>query len=244
MSAAMTRCETVMHKKRVAIVQSNYIPWKGYFDLIASVDEFIIYDDMQYTRRDWRNRNRIKTPSGPRWLTIPVECKGRYLQKIKETVISDPGWNRKHWQTIAHNYSRAPYFERYRDFFQELYLSCEERFLSKINYLFLEAICRLLGITTVFSWSMDYQIEKDRTASLVSLCRQAGASEYLSGPAAKSYIEEDRFVNAGIGLTYMNYSGYPEYAQLYPPFEHTVSIIDLIFNEGPQAKDYMKIGKP
>ncbi|MEJ2717471.1 MAG: WbqC family protein [Deltaproteobacteria bacterium] len=232
-----------MPKKRVAIVQSNYIPWKGYFDMIASVDEFIIYDDMQYTRRDWRNRNRIKTPAGTKWLTIPVECKGRYLQKIKDTVISEPNWNRKHWQTIAHNYSRAPYFDRYRDFFQELYLTCQERFLSKINYLFLKAVCRLLGIDTMFSWSMDYRIGNDRTESLVSLCRQAEATEYISGPAAKTYIEEERFVKADITLTYMNYSGYPEYAQLYPPFEHTVSIIDLIFNTGPDATRYMKIGK-
>lgn len=232
-----------MHTKRVAIVQSNYIPWKGYFDLISSVDEFIIYDDVQYTRRDWRNRNRIKTPSGLKWLTIPVECKGRYLQKINETVTSDPSWNRKHWQTIVHNYSRAPYFKEYRDFFQELYFTCQERFLSKINYRFLTAICRLLGIDTVFSWSTDYRREKDKTESLLSLCLQAEASEYISGPAAKSYLEEERFEGAGIALTYVDYSGYQEYAQLYPPFEHAVSILDLILNTGPEATRYMKVGR-
>ena len=96
--------------KKVAIVQSNYIPWKGYFDLINSVDEFILYDDMQYTMRDWRNRNKIKTKNGLMWLTIPVQVKGKYYQKIRETIISDPQWNRNPWQSISHNYFQAKYF--------------------------------------------------------------------------------------------------------------------------------------
>lgn len=103
-----------MVEKKIAILQSNYIPWKGYFDLINLVDEFILYDDMQYTRRDWRNRNRIKTANGERWLTIPVEVKGKYFQKIKDTVVSDAAWNRKHWDSIVHSYSRAGYFGKYK----------------------------------------------------------------------------------------------------------------------------------
>src|SRR5438046_4323553 len=95
--------------RKAAIVQSNYIPWKGYFDLIRRVDEFILYDDVQYTRRDWRNRNLIKTPQGLRWLTIPVEVKGKYYQSIRDTKIADPVWAASHWQTIVHNYGRAPH---------------------------------------------------------------------------------------------------------------------------------------
>jgi WbqC-like protein family len=226
--------------KTIAVVQSNYIPWRGYFDLINSVDEFILYDDVQYTIRDWRNRNIIKTSSGPLWLTIPVEVKGKYLQKIKDAVISDPTWGRKHWASIMHSYSRAKYFSRHRELFEELYSRANDKLLSHINYRFIVAICRILGITTPISWSMDYNLIGDKTERLVHLCQQAGATAYLSGPSAKAYLKEDLFRNEGISVSYMNYSGYREYTQLYPPFQSQVSIIDLIFNEGPGATNYMK----
>jgi WbqC-like protein family len=232
---------TTLPTKKVAIVQSNYIPWKGYFDLINLVDEFILYDEMQYTRRDWRNRNIIKTPAGLKWLTIPVAVKGNFFQKIKETAVSDPRWTRKHWETIVHSYSKAKHFSRYRDVFAELYSSCaEERFLSRINYLFLSAICKILSIDTKISWSEDYGSNDGKTERLVSLCRQAGATTYISGPAARDYLEEALFARENIGVQYIDYSSYPEYRQLSPPFEHRVSIIDLIFNEGPEATNYMK----
>ena len=230
----------IVVSKKVATVQSNYIPWKGYFDLINLVDEFVLFDDMQYTKRDWRNRNKIKTPKGLMWLTIPVQVKGKYSQKIRETVISDAGWNGRHWKSVIHNYSRAEYFRVYRELFEDLYLGSNERFLSQINYRFLSAVCEILGIKTKLSWSMDYRLLEGKTERLVDLCKQAGATEYLSGPTAKGYIEEELFRNEGITLRYMDYSGYPEYSQLFPPFEHHVSIIDLIFNEGPNATKYMK----
>src|SRR4051812_8378856 len=110
-----------MPGKRVAIVQSNYVPWKGYFDLINAVDEFILYDDMQYTRRDWRNRNKIKTPQGPIWITIPLQVKGRYHQRIDEMLVSDPAWAANHWKTLAHNYAAAPCFGEVAEWLQPLY---------------------------------------------------------------------------------------------------------------------------
>jgi WbqC-like protein family len=226
--------------KTIAVVQSNYIPWRGYFDLINSVDEFILYDDVQYTIRDWRNRNIIKTQNGPRWLTIPVEVKGKYFQKIKDTVISDTTWGRKHWASIIHNYSRAKYFLIYRELFKDLYLRSEDKLLSQINYRFIIAICKILGIRTTISRSMDYNLVGDKTERLVHLCKQAGATAYLSGPSAKAYLDEDVFRNEGIAVAYIDYSGYPEYRQLYPPFEPSVTIVDLIFNEGPSATGYMK----
>ncbi len=226
--------------KRVAIVQSNYIPWRGYFDLMNQVDEFILFDNMQYTRRDWRNRNIIKSPTGSRWLTIPVEVKGKYFQEIKDTIISDRAWNRNHWKTIVHCYSQARHFSLYREMFEDLYLNTNEMHLSRINYRFLKTICRLLGINTKITWSMDYQLTGDKTERLVNLCKQAGGTKYLSGSAAKAYLEEDLFAQEGISVEYMDYSGYREHAQLYPPFQPQVSVIDLIFNEGPNATDYMK----
>lgn len=227
-------------EKKVAILQSNYIPWKGYFDLLNLVDEFILYDDMQYTRRDWRNRNLIKSPNGPQWLTIPVQVKGKYFQKIRETSVSDTSWSGDHWRSIAHSYSRARHFGDYKAWAEELYLGNEETLLSRVNHRFLTAVCRALGITTKISWSMDYELVEGKTERLVGLCLQAGATEYISGPAARGYIEEEQFRSAGVALRYMDYSGYPEYEQLFPPFEHGVSILDLIFNEGPDATRYMK----
>ena len=231
---------TTLPTKKVAIVQSNYIPWKGYFDLINLVDEFILFDDMQYTRRDWRNRNLIKTPAGLKWLTIPVAVKGNFFQKIQDTTVSDPRWARKHWESIVHNYSKARHFSLYRDGFETLYLDSQETFLSRINYLFLSAICKILGIETKISWSEDYNLSSGKTERLVSLCKQSGATTYISGPAARDYIDEALFTDENIALEYMDYSSYPEYTQLSPPFEHGVSIIDLIFNEGPDATKYMK----
>jgi hypothetical protein len=227
-------------RKKVAIVQSSYIPWKGYFDLINLVDEFILYDDAQYTRRDWRNRNRIKTPNGLQWVTIPVKVKGRYSQKIKNTVVSDRDWNRKHWKILIHNYAKSQYFGEYRDLFEQLYLRSDERYLSEINLRFLKGICKILGIKTKISWSADYELRGGKTEKLVHLCKQVDATEYISGPTAKGYIDEKLFQSESIKLEYMDYSGYPEYNQLYPPFEHAVSVIDLIFSEGAEASKYMK----
>ena len=226
--------------KTVAIVQSNYIPWKGYFDLINSVDEFILFDDMQYTRRDWRNRNRIKTPQGVAWLTVPVEVKGRYHQAINETVVSDPRWRDTHWRTLEHNYARARCFQEYRAAIEELYRGSEETYLSRINHSFLTRIAELLGISTTLTWSSDYGVVEGKTERLVDLCQKAGATDYVSGPSAREYIDPAVFDAANIRLHYMDYSGYREYDQLYPPFEHGVSILDMLFNLGPDAPSYMK----
>ncbi len=226
--------------KKVAILQSNYIPWKGYFDMIRMVDEFILYDDMQYTRRDWRNRNKIKSSNGLAWLTIPVEVKGKYFQKINETVISEPGWAKDHWATIKQFYSKAKYFKDYKDIFEHFYLNTSESLLSLVNYELIRIINEILGINTKISWSGDYELADGKTERLLSLVQQAGGKEYLSGPAAKDYIVDSFFEEAGIKLSWMDYSGYPEYTQLYPPFEHGVTILDLIFNEGSEAIKYMK----
>jgi hypothetical protein len=226
--------------KKIAILQSNYIPWKGYFDLINMVDEFVIYDDVQYTRRDWRNRNLIKTPQGLLWLTIPVEVKGKYYQTIKDTVISEKKWPKKHWTAISINYLKSKYYREYKEFFEKLYLDCNEKYLSEINYKFIKAINKLLGIKTNISRSSDYSLTNGKTERLVDICIQSKATEYISGPAAKDYIDEKLFLENGINLTWMDYSNYPIYNQLYPPFEHGVSIVDLIFNEGINAHRFMK----
>ena len=228
--------------KRVAIVQSSYIPWKGYFDLIGSVDEFVLYDDAQFTRRDWRNRNRIKTPDGLKWLTVPVETKGKYDQAIKDTRVSDPSWAEKHWKSLVHAYSRAPCFSAYAASIEETYQDASNEDLSLINHRFLTVICGILGIDTEITWSMDYGATGRKSERLVDLCQRAGATEYLSGPAARAYLDGPLFEEAGIDVIWMDYGGYPEYDQLYPPFEHHVTVLDLIFHVGPGAPDHMLTG--
>ena len=222
--------------KTVAIVQSNYIPWKGYFDMIRSVDEFVLYDDVQYTRRDWRNRNRIKTPQGTQWLTIPVDVKGKYLQAIKDTKISDASWAKTHWRTLGHCYAKAPFFKDLNDILERTYAHSQSEFLSDINRQWIEVICGILGIKTRVTQSMDYRLTADDpSARLLEICLQAGANVYLSGPAARAYLNESLFHEAGVQVRYMDYGGYPEYQQLYPPFEHAVSVLDLLLMTGQEA---------
>ena len=225
--------------KKVAILQSNYIPWKGYFDLINMVDEFILYDEVQYTKNDWRNRNKIKTPQGIQWLTIPVRQEN-LDQKIKDTKISDKKWNIKHWRTISQNYSKAKYFKDYKDIFEELYLTCDEEYLSQINYKFITTINQILEIKTKLRWSSEFELVDGQTEKLLGICKDCNADIYLSGPAAKDYFNEDLAKQENIKVEWMDYSGYKEYEQLNPPFEHGVTILDLIFNEGDRAKEFMK----
>jgi len=226
--------------KKIIITQSNYIPWKGYFDSINIADEFIIYDDMQYTRRDWRNRNQIKTYDGLKWLTIPVEVKGKYFQKINETKISEPDWAKNHWNVITHNYKKAEYFSEYKDAFEYLYLNNKEEYLSKVNYNFIKAICDILDIKTKLIWSSEFKLLEDRNERLIDICKTCGATDYYSGPAAKAYMDLSLFEKENIKVHWFDYSGYPEYNQLNGEFTHAVSILDLIFNEGPDSKNFMK----
>jgi len=227
--------------RRIAIVQSSYIPWKGYFDLMRQVDEFILYDDAQYTRRDWRNRNRIKTKDGLLWLTIPVEVKGKFTQAIKDVCVSDRSWNDRHFKTIVSAYGRAPHFGETRDAFEELYRGATSQGLGEINRRLIDGLAAMLGIPTKVSSSTDYELPEGRVERLVALCRQAGATEYLSGPSARDYISRDErlFADAGIQVSYIDYTGYPEYPQLYPPFVHQVSVIDLIVHTGSAAREYL-----
>ena len=228
-----------MINKKVAILQSNYIPWKGYFDIINMVDEFIFYDDVQYTKNDWRNRNKIKTLRGAEWLTVP--CGSSISRLICEVSLDDASWQKKHWEKIKENYQHAPFFYDYKDFFEDVYLNSNWNNLSELNQYFIKNISTdLLNIKTVFNDSRNFHLERKKADRLIELLIKAGANYYVSGPAAKNYLNEEKFRSENIEIFWMDYSGYPEYNQLYPPFEHHVSIIDLIFNEGPNAKKYMK----
>lgn len=226
--------------KKVGILQSNYIPWKGYFDIIAAVDEFIIYDDMQFTRRDWRNRNHIKTPQGIQWLTVPVQTKGKYNQKIRETEINGMDWADSHWKTLTQNYCNAPHFIEIASWLRPLYLGEVYTHVSQLNRRFIEAICNYLDINTTITNSWDYSLLGGKNERIVHLCLQAGANEYISGPAAKNYVDEEIFADMGVKISWFDYAGYPEYPQLWGGFIHGVTILDLLFNCGRKSRSYMR----
>ena len=224
--------------KKVAILQSNYIPWKGYFDMIAAVDEFILYDDVQFTKNDWRNRNKIKTVTGVRWLSVPV---GQSInRRIKDVRVAEVDWQMKHWKTLQSNYAKAKYFSEIAVWLEPLYTAEIYTDLSSLNRRFIEAICGYLSINTKISNSWDYVLVEGKTERLVNLCMQAGGTEYISGPAAKDYVEQNVFADKGISLTWFDYVGYPEYPQLWGDFAHGVSILDLLFNCGKDSPRYMR----
>ena len=225
---------------KVAILQSNYIPWKGYFDIINGADYFVIYDTAQYTKNDWRNRNKIKTAEGLVWLTIPVKTKGNSSQRIDEAAVADQKWRKRHWGAITNSYSKAPFFKCYAKEFENIYLNGSFEKISDINYCFIRKINEILGIQTKLYWSSDFDLPGGKTEKLVKICEDLGADIYLSGPSAQNYLDESMFNDKNIDVEWVDYEGYPRYSQLYGSFEHGVSILDLIFNEGPNSIKFMK----
>jgi hypothetical protein len=215
------------------------VPWKGFFDLIGRCDEYVIFDSVQYARRHWHNRNRIKTASGVEWLTIPVITKGRYEQPINEVRIEKP-WAQKHWRALELAYRRAPYFDALaptvHDWFEQ---AGRHEHLSKVNAIFLRGIAGLLGLGTRIVSDADYPATGVKTERLLAIVRAAGADRYLSGPSARDYLDESMFEAAGVAVEWMNYENYPEYPQLHGGFEHAVSTLDLLFNTGPEAPRYL-----
>jgi len=224
--------------KKIGACQSNYIPWKGYFDMISQVDEFIFYDDVQYTKEDWRSRNKIKTDNGLLWLSVPVgKSEDRLICDVK---IANNDWQRKHWQNILQFYKKAPFFYEYKNFFEDFYLNEMHDNLSDMNIGLIKKICtEILGIKTKFGDSREFNLQGRKENRLLDLLEKTEATHCLVGPAAKSYINEQRFADRNIKLEWMDYSGYPEYKQLFEVFEHAVSILDLIFNVGGDAPFYV-----
>ena len=218
--------------KRIAVLQSNYIPWKGYFDLVASVDAFVLYDTVQFTKNDWRNRNRIKTPNGVKWLTLPV-TQGMD-QRICDVRITDTRWKAKHWKTLVANYAKAPFFRRYAPSLAHTYEQCPDDTLSQVNAHFIKAICSLLEIKTPIFDVREMDVRGGRMERLVDICCQLQATQYVTGPAARSYLNEDAFAAKNIGVEWFHYPDYPPYEQLWGPFEHGVTIIDTLFHCGAQ----------
>ncbi len=224
--------------RTVAVLQSNYLPWKGYFDIIRDVDLFVFYDDVQFTKNDWRNRNRIKTAQGPQWLTVPVgQSLGRRVCDVR--LPEDGAWAAKHLRTLGQAYARAPFAGAHLGWLERFLLRERPATLSELNQKMIIHVARdVLGLPAEFSCSSRFALGGSREDRLLDLLGQVGATRYVSGPSARGYITEERFREANIDLVYKRYA-YPEYAQLHPPFEHAVSIVDLLMNAGPDASRYI-----
>lgn len=223
--------------RKAAIIQSSYIPWRGYFDIIHDVDVFVFLDDVQYTKNDWRNRNRVKTPGGSKWLTVPVI--GGIHQRICDARIDyTRQWQDKHRKTIQYNYQSCAYFNSYKD---DILGFIGRRFdtISELNTCAIKGLAKILGIRTRMIASTDMGATGRKDDRVVNICQKLGVDHYLSGPSARDYIVPEKFEKAGITLEYKDYGGYPEYPQPHGAFDHFVSVIDLLFSSGDKAPYYI-----
>ena len=220
--------------KKVAVLQSSYIPWKGYFDIIHDVDEFVFYDEVQFTVRDWRSRNYVYGKNG--LILLSLSCLGGRNQAIRDVKIQPI---QKHFKTISQTYSKSAFFDLYADFLSKIY-SKDWLYLSDLNQHIIKVIAKdFLGIHTKFSISSDYKASGSKHEKLLNLVKATGASVYVSGPAAKNYIIEQDYTDNGIEIMWKNYSNYPQYSQLNSKFLHNVSVLDVLFNCGEEAPFYI-----
>jgi len=222
---------------KVGMIQSNYLPWRGYFDFMDDVDLFIFYDDVQYTHRDWRNRNKIKTSNGTQWISVPVIHNNATLICNAEIDYSQK-WIEKHIKSITLAYTKADYFEKYSKPLFDI-LHEKHHTISALNISLIKWVMGVLDINTEIRMSSEFGIEGDKYKRPLNILKKIGATEYLSGPTAKEYTNEKEFIESGISLEYKTYD-YIEYPQLWGPYQNNVSIIDLIFNCGQNAKNYFK----
>jgi hypothetical protein len=227
---------------KCVILQPSYIPWRGYFGQIQRADVFVFYDDVQYDKHGWRNRNQIRTAQGRQWLTIPVHSHAVIEKSIpinKVQIDWSKPWNKAHWKALTFAYARAPFFQKYAPLLESFYQR-RDVYLADFTIELTMALANELGIRhTRFIRSSEMQASGHKTERLVNILVQLGVEQYISGPSARDYIENEKLTEAGITLDYMNYD-YPEYPQLHSPFDPNLSILDLLFMTGPDALQYIE----
>jgi WbqC-like protein family len=225
----------------LAVHQPQYLPWLGYFHKIANCDLFIFLDDVQYKKREFQNRNKIKTPNGPLWLSVPVVTKGRYTQNIRDVKISpDDDWAQEHLKSIEHNYTKAPFFSEHRKFLHGLYKTPHD-LLTEVSMSIIKYVMVYLKINIPFKISSEYNIATTSSERIVDLCKKTGADTYLSGAGGREYMDVSLFSKNGIKVVYQDFK-HPEYPQLHGKFEPFLSVIDLLLNCGPQSREILLNG--
>ena len=230
---------------RIAICQPTYLPWLGYFDLMDQVDAFVLLDTVQFEKQSWQQRNRIKTPTGLQWLTVPVAFRGRLEQKIREVEIRDVEFRQKHLRAIELNYARAPFFERYFSALSTILRGIDVKArLSDLNRQLIQWFAGVLGIRTPMLLASSLSLQGRRTQLLAEICNQLGAGQYFSPIGSAEYLlnELDILTNANVETYFHNYD-HPRYAQQFPPFLAFASVLDLIFNEGDRSMDVIRSGR-
>jgi hypothetical protein len=220
----------------VAIIQSNYLPWIGYFHIIRSADYFVFLDSVNYTRRDWRNRNLVKTPTGPIWLSVPVHAT-RYTP-INKAVIADHRWKNNHPKTLKQFYSKCPCFEEYFPLIEKIY-SNQWTYLSDLNQSLIKEISKLLGIKTLFYDDREFSTSTEKSHRLLNIVKTLGADTYITGPSAKAYLQEKIYRQAGIKVEFFRYPRYPGYDQVWGKFLPRLSALDLLFHHGNKSGNFI-----
>lgn len=223
---------------KVAILQSNYLPWKGVFDMINQVDGFVFFDDVDFTRRDWRTRNKIRTAHGDKWLSVPVKKCSRGTKICEVEIAPFNDWRKEHLMTICHAYKKSKYFDDFKWILDDIYINNEFTKLSDLNIFITKTISKVLGIKTKFYNALDLNVNGSKDDRLIAICKSLGANHYLSGPSAASYIDINKFKKQKIELEYIQYR-YPQYNQLQGEFNHFLSVIDVIFCTGKDASKYI-----
>ncbi|MBI3584947.1 MAG: WbqC family protein [Nitrospinae bacterium] len=222
----------------VVILQPGYLPWLGFFDQMYKSDIFVILDDAQYDKHSWRNRNRIKTSQGAQWLTVPVLISGKNKPITKDVLIDNrTSWQKKHLKSIEQNYKKSQFFKYYFNIFEEV-LSKEWKYLIDLDMEFIYRLNAIIGLNRKIIFASDLNIKTDKTERLINICSLLGTSKYLTGDAAKDYINKGEFVKHNIQLEFHNYS-HPTYKQLYGEFIPFLSIIDLLFNCGGESLEIL-----
>jgi hypothetical protein len=218
----------------LVVLQPSYLPWLGYFDQMSKADVFVWYDDVQFDKHGWRNRNRIKGPKGPLWLTVPVRHKGRTLQSINAVEIdNEKPWRRKHLLSVEQLYARAPFYAAAMPRFADILNQQSER-LVDLCIATTEQLAIEFAIATPRHRASQLGVEGDRNGRLINLCRHFKATRYISGDAARDYLDIDQFSAAGIEVVWHSYQ-HPKYPQLHGDFVPYLSAFDLLLNVGPQA---------
>ena len=224
---------------RVVVLQPTYLPWMGYFDMMDEADIFVFYDDVQFSVQSWQQRNKIKTAQGWTWLTVPVVR--QFGSLINDTRINNnSNWNKKHWESIKQSYSKAPFFEEYGSIFKEIYEN-EWEYLPDLNMTLIKTLKEMLGLKAKLIVSSDLSIEGVKTERLLTTLKKLGASEYISGPGAKNYLEVNGFRENNIKLYWYEYQ-HPVYPQIRGEFIPYLSVIDLLLNTGDAAIKHLREG--
>jgi len=225
--------------KKIAIIQPSYIPWKGYFDMIQKSEVFVFLDDVQYSKNTWRNRNKIKAPNGTIWLTIPVHYQSLHTNICDISIVTTSNWQKKHLRAITLNYAKASYYEVYVEKIKAILFEKRFETISKLDIHATIELAKLLNIhDTEFLISSELHCSGIKSEKVLNICKQVGANHYITGPSGMNYLDIDTFKENGINIKVQHYV-YPEYQQLYGKFEHEVSIIDMLFNLGPETPKYI-----